>query len=82
MADLVAANALLACVRAGLDGPPGAVALIDRVAKAATSRPGSWIVNQRLQRELPMGLPAESESNGADSSRSITEGTTHIHPSV
>jgi tetratricopeptide (TPR) repeat protein len=80
LADLVAVNALLARARVGLEDSPADLTLIDRLTKAAASRPGSWIVSQRLQRELPMGLPAESESDGAGSSRSITKGTTHIHP--
>lgn len=58
LADRVAANALLARGRAGLAGPPAQDALIDRLAKQATSAPGSWIVWQRLGRELAIGRPS------------------------
>jgi tetratricopeptide (TPR) repeat protein len=60
LADRVAANTVLACRSAGLTTP--AVldrALLERLALASRSRPGSWIVAERVRRELQIQLPGD-----------------------
>jgi tetratricopeptide (TPR) repeat protein len=57
LADRVLANTLLARAHAGIEIPPVDVDVVDRLGKAADSQPGSWIVGQRLQRELHIRLP-------------------------
>jgi Flp pilus assembly protein TadD len=79
LADRVAANALLGRVHAGLGVPEAGFAVVDRLAKAAETRPGSWIVSQRLQRELPIRSPTGNEHSGSDTKRSIAEEATHIY---
>jgi Flp pilus assembly protein TadD len=68
LADLVAANALLARLRAGLETVLDH-ALLDRLAKAADARPGYWVVSQRLQRELAIQTSMAQESNRPHSAR-------------
>lgn len=60
LADRVAVNAVLACKRAGLPEP--AVLdkqLLQRLAVASGSRPGSWILAERIRRELQLQLPSD-----------------------
>jgi len=57
LADRVAANAVLACRRAGLSDP--AVLdqqLLQRLAAASRSRPGSWVLAERIRRELQLQI--------------------------
>lgn len=66
LADLVAVNSLLACHRAGLQVPEHALEgpLLERLASAASARPMTWIVCQRLARELHVD-PALSVSDAS-----------------
>jgi Flp pilus assembly protein TadD len=77
LADLVAANALLARLRAGIETAPDN-ALLDRLAKAADDRPGCWIISQRIQRELAIQLPAAYESATMDIDSAVD--ATHTYP--
>jgi tetratricopeptide (TPR) repeat protein len=61
LADRVAANAVLACNRAGLARPAVLDAqLLQRLAGAAGSRPGSWVLTERIRRELQLQLPNDN----------------------
>lgn len=81
LADLVAANMALACHTAGLDadGLKLDPALLDRLVTDAQDRPASWIVNQRLQRELEVHLP-DAESSDPPRHLSTPQGITHTFP--
>jgi tetratricopeptide (TPR) repeat protein len=89
LADLVAANAALACHHAGLTPCPTGIAsngvdldatILGRLALAARSRPGPWLVSQRLRRELGVDLLSSHESGGRSLRLSIPDDQAHNFP--
>jgi tetratricopeptide (TPR) repeat protein len=68
LADRVAVNAVLACERAGLsDLAVLDQQLLQRLAAASRSRPGSWIVAERIRRELQLQIRQDDPHLASDS---------------